>query len=232
MAKFAIEIVSDTVCPWCYVGKRQLDKAIEAWTQKYPERVQSGRDVFNISWKPFYLNPDAPKPGVDKKNYYQSRFGAERTTQIFARLTQIGAPLGINFKFGGKSGNTRDSHRLIQLGKSKSSKLQTAVVSELFKKYFEEEGDITDLAILKEAGVKAGLEEKEVTEWLSTDAGGPEVDRDVAIAQAHGISGVPNFTINGRFEIGGAQESSVFLGVFEKILSGEEGGRSEKGDGC
>lgn len=125
-------------------------------------------------------------------------------------------------KQGGKTGNTRDSHRLIQLGKTKSPATQTRVVEELFSAYFENEGDITSHAILKAAGIKAGLEEKEVVEWLKSDRGGPEVDREVESAQRNQISGVPNFTLQGKFEVGGAQDSSVFLRLFERIKAAEK----------
>jgi len=88
---------------------------------------------------------------------------------MFQRLAQIGADSGIKFKFGGKTGNTRDSHRLIQLGKTKSPAMQTRVVEELFAAYFENEGDITSHTTLQNAGVKAGLDEKEVIEWLASE---------------------------------------------------------------
>lgn len=159
--------------------------------------------------------------GVDKTAYYKTKFGEERTEQIFQRLADVGKDVGIAFKFGGKTGNTRDSHRLIQLGKSKSPALQTRVVEELFAAYFEKEGDITSHEVLKKAGVKAGLEEKEVVEWLESDKGGKAVDEEVEQAQRNQVTGVPNFTIQGKYEVGGAQEPGVFLRLFERIKSAE-----------
>lgn len=129
--------------------------------------------------------------------------------------------MGINFKFGGRTGNTRDSHRLIQLGKSKSAALETRVVEELFAAYFEHEEDITSHAVLKEAGVRAGLDEQEIAAWLASDNGGKEVDREVAQAQRNQIGGVPNFTIQGRYEVGGAQDPEIFVKLFEKIKIAE-----------
>jgi predicted DsbA family dithiol-disulfide isomerase len=145
---------------------------------------------------------------------------------IFERLSQVGRDCGIAFKFGGKTGNTRDSHRLIQLGKTKSPAIQTRVVEELFAAYFEQEGDITNHEILKKAAMKAGLEEKEVVEWLESDKGGKEVDREVEEAQMNQISGVPNFTLQGKYEVGGAQDPGVFLRLFEKIKAMEEGAKA------
>ena len=145
---------------------------------------------------------------------------------IFDRLAQVGKEAGINFKFGGKTGNTRDSHRLIQLGKSKSPAMQTRVVEEFFAAYFENEGDITSHEVLRKAAVKAGLDEKEVNQWLKSDKGGDAVDKEVEEAQRSQISGVPNFTLQGKYEIGGAQDAGVFLRLFDKIKAAEEGAKA------
>lgn len=215
MTHFQIEIVSDTVCPWCYVGKQRLEKGIAKYKAAHPDT----KDTFSTTWLPFYLNPDSPKTGVDKRKYYFSKFGEQRSRMMFDRLTSLGKEDGISFKFGGKTGNTRDSHRLIQLGKTKSSEMQTKVVEALFISYFEKEEDITSQAVLLSAGLQAGLPEAEVKEWLSSDRGGPQVDREVLDAQSRAISGVPHFTIQGRYELGGAQEPEAFLEIFERIRS-------------
>jgi predicted DsbA family dithiol-disulfide isomerase len=152
---------------------------------------------------------------------YISRFGEARAKQIFARVAQAGADVGINFKFGGRTGYTRNSHRLVQLGKSKGAATQTRVVEAIMEAYFENEQDITSTEVLKAAGVKAGLDENEVAEWLAGDAGGREVDMEVRAAKMAGISGVPNFMVNGHYEIGGAQDPDVFLDLFEKIKAAE-----------
>ena len=109
-------------------------------------------------------------------------------------LQRVGASLGINFAFGGKTGNTRDSHRLIQLAKTKGEGMQTKVVEELFNAYFEENEDITDQGVLIARGVKAGLDESEAREWMESGKGGGEVDKEVKQANQKYISGVPNFT--------------------------------------
>lgn len=140
---------------------------------------------------------------------------------IFERLAEVGKDCGISFKFGGKTGNTRDSHRLIQLGKSKSPAVQTRVVEELFAAYFEQEGDITSHEVLKNAAVRAGLDEAEVKDWLESDKGGKAVDEEVEAAQRNQVSGVPNFTIQDKYEVGGAQDPNVFLRLFEKIKAAE-----------
>ena len=139
-----------------------------------------------------------------------------------ARLESVGKPIGINFKFGGNTGNTRDSHRLIYLAKEKAGlEAQNKVVNEIEKSYFENEGDITSHAMLTAAAGEAGLDESQVKAWLSSDAGGREVDQAVRSAQARGISGVPNFVLQEKYEIGGAQDPDSFVDIFEKIKERE-----------
>ena len=197
----------------CYVGKNKLERGIAAYKAAHP----SSSDTFQTSWLPFYLNPQAPNIGIDKREYYKSKFGDAKASMIFDRLTAVGREVGINFSFGGKTGATRDSHRLIQLGKSKSADVQTKVVEELFVAYFENEKDITSHDVLQEAGVKAGLDEGEIKAWLNSDKGGPEVDKEVMEAQMRGVSGVPNFVLQNKYEIGGAQDAEAFLNVFEMV---------------
>ena len=217
MTNFNISIVSDTVCPWCYVGKQKLENAISTYKSAHPATT----DTFSTTWYPFYLNPDASSTGIDKRQYYTSKFGPERTPIIFDQLSSVGKSVGIDFKFGGKTGNTRDSHRLIQLAKTKGPEMQTRVVEELFKSYFEHEEDITSHSVLKVAAEKAGLEEADIKEWLETDKGGSEVDREVVEAQMKAVSGVPHFILQDKYEIGGAQDPEAFVQIFERIKATE-----------
>lgn len=140
---------------------------------------------------------------------------------IFDRLASVGKSVGIDFKFGGKTGNTRDSHRLIQLAKTKGPEMQTKVAEELFKRYFEQEEDITSHSVLQAAAEKAGLEGPETKEWLESDKGGKEVDKEVAEAQMKAVSGVPHFTLQDKHEIGGAQDPEAFVQIFERIKAAE-----------
>ncbi|KAK4934854.1 hypothetical protein LTR66_015532, partial [Elasticomyces elasticus] len=104
MTKFEINIVSDTVCPWCYVGKKRLERAIAQRQSTHPE------DAFSTTWSPFYLNPDAPTTAVDKRAYYASKYGAARAKMMHAHMAALGQKEGIEFSFGGRIGNTRASH--------------------------------------------------------------------------------------------------------------------------
>ena len=213
MTKFNIDIVSDTVCPWCYVGKKKLEKGIALYNAAHP----NNKDTFATNWAPFYLNPQAPTTGIDKREYYKSKFGDQKAEMIFDRLAAAGKDVGIDFDFGGRTGNTRNSHRLIQLGKTKGLDMQTRIVEELFASYFEQNGDITSYDVLQKAGVKAGLPEQEVNSWLSSDNGGKEVDKEVEEAQMRAVSGVPNFVLQSKYEIGGAQDPEAFFRAFERI---------------
>ncbi|KAK4497933.1 hypothetical protein PRZ48_010589 [Zasmidium cellare] len=223
MTNYQIDVVSDTVCPWCYVGKNRLDLAISQ------HKATNPNDTFTTSWHPFYLNPDAPK-SVDKQAYYEKKFGSERTKVMQGHLARLGKQVGIDFAFGGKTGNTRDSHRLIQLGKTKGEEVQTKVVESLFNAYFEENEDITSREVLIARGVKAGLDEQETRDWMESGKGGDEVDKEVAKAQMQFISGVPNFTVNGQYEIQGAEEPSAFLQVFGEIKDTNGANGQLKGD--
>ncbi|KAL8793640.1 MAG: hypothetical protein Q9195_003792 [Heterodermia aff. obscurata] len=247
MTNFNISVVSDTVCPWCYVGKNrqpffppppplhptspkppqypptdppptaspELDLAIAAHKARFPS------DTFTTTWHPYYLNPAAPTTSVDKRTMYASKFGPERSAMMFQRLETIGKEVGIRFSFGGKTGNTRDSHRLIQLAGTKGADVQEKVVERLFRAYFEEEKDITSREVLRDAAVESGLGQQEVSEWLEGDMGGEQVDREVKEAQMKGISGVPNFVLQGQLEIGGAQDPEAFVRAFEQVKAVE-----------
>jgi predicted DsbA family dithiol-disulfide isomerase len=204
----------------CYIAKRRLDKAIELYRKVYP----GGKDdVFTISWLPFYLDPTSPEKGTPLLERFHQRFGPDKAAAMQKRLHTIGRQEGIEFSFAGKIGRTRDSHRLIELAGRKGAGVQNAVVLELFRSYFEGEGDITGHDTLVEAGVKGGLDRGEVRDWLETGKGGEEVDKEVEEAKEKGIHGVPNFTIQEKYEVDGAQDPQDFIEVFVKVKETEAG---------
>ncbi|KAI0023433.1 DSBA-like thioredoxin domain-containing protein [Xylariomycetidae sp. FL0641] len=220
MTNFNIKIISDTVCPWCYVGKRRLERAIDIWRKTYPGGAE---DTFTIRWAPFYLDPSAPAAGEPARARYAAKFGAARAAAMLERMEQIGRAEGIAFAFAGRTGNTRDSHRLIALaGRRRSAAAQSAVVQELFASYFEGEGDITAHATLVAAAERAGLDPAEVRGWLASDEGGAEVDREVDEAYAMNVHGVPHFTIQGTHTLEGGQEPEAFLAKFKKVKEAEK----------
>ena len=196
------------------MGKKQLEAGIALYRRKHP----SSTDIFTTTWYPYQLNPNAPKSGIDKHEYLSSKFGPQRAVMMQSRLDEVGKSIGINFKFGGKTGHTKDSHRLIHLAnETKGAEVQNRVVDEIEKSYFELEGDITSHDMLIESAVKAGLDETEVRGWLNSDAAEREVDQQVEAARKSGVTGVPNFVLQGRYEIGGAQDPEAFVKVFESI---------------
>ena len=152
---------------------------------------------------------------------YASKFGPARAATIIERLEAVGKEVGIKFSFGGKTGNTRDSHRVIQMAGQRGEQMQEKVVDALFEAYFENEQDITSHEVLKAAAIKAGIQAPEVEKWLEGNDGGDRVDEEVTQAQMHGVSGVPNFTVQNKYESGGAQDPEAFVQVFEKIKAVE-----------
>ncbi|KAJ5515305.1 hypothetical protein N7527_006865 [Penicillium freii] len=226
MTNFQIQIISDTVCPWCYVGYRRLSRAITTHQATYPA------DTFSLHWKAFYLNPaSAEYPGVNKAEMYIRKFGAERFEAISARLSAVGKGEGIQFSFGGNTGLTRDSHRLLWFAGQREAEevakkegadgvvggLQTRVAEQLFRAYFEEEKNITDLKVLVEAGVGAGLDRETVKKLLNEDVGAQEVDLEAKTAARRLVSGVPYISVQGKYHVEGADEPEVFIDIFEKV---------------
>lgn len=195
----------------CYMGKNRLEKAMAAYKNTVPDGEQ---DTFTVTWQPFYLDPTLPKQGLPADVHMANKFGAERAKMMNGRLQQMGAAEGLPFKARGAIGHTRDAHRLLQLAKQKGPEVQNQVVAQLFQSHMEEGKDITSHAMLADAAAKAGIDKDEAKEWLAEGKGGDEVDREVQEAYAKGVHGVPNFTVNGKYVLEGAQEPETFVQTF------------------
>ncbi|KAH7310653.1 DSBA oxidoreductase [Stachybotrys elegans] len=213
MTNFDISVVSDTVCPWCYVGYRQLEQAQKLWRQRHPA------DTFSVRYLPYQLNPEAPRGvSVDKQDFYAARFGAQRFAMMNQRLGLVGASLGIDFKFGGRTGNTFDSHRVIHLAQRLGGDMGLRTVEGLFEAYFEKERDITDLEVLRQVALAGGVPEEEFQKSIVESNGeSAQVEKAIMEARRQGVSGVPDFTIQDRYRLGGAQSAEEFIEIFEKI---------------
>ncbi len=200
-----VAIVSDTICPWCYIGKRRF------------ERAKAGRPAeLAVEWRPFQLNPDMPAEGVDRMRYLVAKFGSEeRVSEIFEAIEQAGESEGIKFVFEriARTPNTVDSHRLIEYAGERNA--QDKVVESLFHRYFEQGEDISDLGVLTAAGVDGGLDEGELRRFLDGSDGVEEIKKESEAASRSGISGVPCFIFEGRYAVSGAQTPDVFERVFE-----------------
>ncbi|KAJ6783023.1 hypothetical protein PWT90_01845 [Aphanocladium album] len=216
MTAFNIKVVSDTVCPWCYVGHKQLEQAIKLWYTKYPD----SKDTFEVEFFPYQLMPEFPRgPGksIDKDTLYKQRFGAAQRQAAVQRLEAVGKPLGINFRWGGNTGNTRDSHRLIELSKKYGSEVENKTVEGIFAAYFEKEQDITTYEVLGEIAKASGIPEADFKKAIAeSDEYGPQVDRAVVGARENGINGVPDFTIQNKFQWSGARDPDAFISLLEK----------------
>ena len=202
-----INIISDTICPWCFVGKRRLEAAV----------AQRPNLALEVSWHPFQLNPGTPIDGMDRAAYIQAKFGSSSyPQQMLSALNAAGESVGIDFDFGAMARvpNTIRSHCLIRW--AGEADVQDAVVNILFDRYFLQQGDIGDPDLLAEVAAEAGMDGDEVR--LRLDRGD---DADVVAAEdAHvrtlGISGVPTFILDQKYAVTGAQEPQVLLQVFDK----------------
>ena len=203
-----IDIYSDTVCPWCYLGKRRFELAMAARPQYEPR----------VTWRPFELNPDLPPEGVDRAAFLASRMGTpERVAEAHTELTRQGVASGIEFRFDlmERMPNTRRSHLLIahaaRFGR------QTAVNERLMRAYFEEGCDIGDIEVLVRLGVEAGLAERESRSALVLRSGQDGVVAAERHAAVLGITGVPTFIFDGQYTISGAQEVGTLAGIFDQV---------------
>jgi predicted DsbA family dithiol-disulfide isomerase len=175
-----------------------------------------------VRWRPFYLDPTLPREGVDKMALYNRKFGEQRMAQMIPHMQKVGLADGITFDYGGKVAATTDAHRLIELSWSKGgASLQDKVVEELFKDYFERQGNLGSADVLAAAGARAGLgTEEEVRAFLSSRELTEEVERDVvAFARRYRINGVPFTVMDGRYGVSGAQDAEAFLEVFEELAA-------------
>ncbi|OLN94319.1 Uncharacterized protein YwbO 1 [Colletotrichum chlorophyti] len=229
MTNINIKVISDPVCPFCYLGKARLNKAIEMYKKTYP----GGKDDnFNVTWQAYYLDPTAPSKGVPVNERMAARFGAERLEMMHARMKMLGAAEGFNFTFDGKVGHTRDAHRAVQLAKTKGPEVENAVMTSIMKSYFEEGGDVTSWDMIVDAAARGGLDKAEVRKWLEEGKGAAEVDRQVEDAYRMGVRGVPHFVINDKYEVGGAQEVGEFLGQIVAAKENAQGSKGQEGPSC
>ncbi|KAK2041299.1 DSBA-like thioredoxin domain-containing protein [Colletotrichum somersetense] len=216
MTVIKIEAVTDLLCPWCYIGKRNLDRAISQYRAEVPSAE------FEVIWKPFYLNPDLKNTGYDKRTLYRTRLAGTATdpAEVLARLTSAGARAGIALSFAGTTGNSRQSHKLLALALARCGPgAQDRLLEALFRGHFEEGADLSDRRYLLAAATSAavGLDPEEAEAALDDDRFGKAVDEAVMEARRAGITGVPTFMVQGRWRVGGSQEPDVFLRVFERV---------------
>lgn len=197
-----INVVSDVMCPWCYIGKRNLEAALETVADVDTE----------IVWRPYQLDPTLPKSGKDRAEYLNTKFGGEeRAREIYSRVNDAGTQVGIPFAFKDikVSPNTLDAHRLILWAGGQSAELQDAVVERLFKAYFLEGKHIGDDTVLREIAEDAGMDGKLVEQLLQGDSDAERIKQEISQAQQMGITGVPCFIIDNKYAVMGAQPAEA-----------------------
>jgi predicted DsbA family dithiol-disulfide isomerase len=154
---------------------------------------------------------------------FETKFGgASQAKAFFERMEKLGGEMGIRFNWGGRTGSSRDSHKLLALAGRKSAETQGRLLDLLYREYMEQGEDISDPEFLVDAAGRVGLDQDEVVEWLLEESVGEEVDRQARIAVENQISAVPSFQIQGRYRVGGYQEPGVFLQVFDKVRHAQE----------
>ena len=199
-----IDVISDVICPWCFIGKRRLEKSL-------------GVRPATIRWHAFQLNPDMPREGIDRRTYRIRKFGSwERSLELDARVAAAGLGEGIAFNFDrmARTPNTLDAHRIIWLAGERG--VQDAVVEALFLAYFTDGRDLSDRVTLAEIAAGAGLDRAEVDKLLAGEDGLEAVHAGEHEARRLGVSGVPFFVVNGQVALSGAQPTELFLRAFEQ----------------
>ncbi|HCR53465.1 MAG TPA: disulfide bond formation protein DsbA [Cytophagales bacterium] len=213
MQKITIDVISDVVCPWCYIGKRRLESAIEELKNEFE---------FEVNYLPFELNPNMPAEGRNQKEYLTTKFGGEeRYKQLTDNVTRIASEEGLNFNYEQQqnSPNTRKAHRLIWLAKQES--VQGEVKEALLNAYFEKGIDLTQDENLIEVVSAAGLSQEKARTLLSSDEGVVEVEYMEQLNIQRGVSGVPFYIVNNKYGISGAQPSSIFVNALKDISKKE-----------
>ncbi len=205
-----LDIFSDPVCPWCHIGKAQLDRALEA----RPDHP------FTVEWHPFQLNPDMPPEGMDRRAYLEAKFGGKAAAaEVYARIDATARDAGLEIDWASidRTPNTLDAHRLIHWAGLEGG--QTAVVAALFRAYFREGRDIGDRDVLAELGTRAGLDRDVTRRLLDSEADIDAIRTRDAHARERGITGVPCFIVANQHVLPGAQPTDLWTQAIDEITA-------------
>jgi predicted DsbA family dithiol-disulfide isomerase len=204
-----IDVISDTVCPWCFIGKRRLMRAME----------QRPNIPFDVKWRPYRLDPAVPKGGMDRQAYMRAKFGDDpmRIVEMHKLIAAEGAKEGIEFDFAAitRRPDTLDSHRLVRW--AEAAGVQDEVVERLFIAYFENGEDIGDIRILADIADLCGMDGVDVARMLESDTDIAMVEREDQIAHEMGVTGVPAMIFGNRLAVSGAREPEVLLSVIDRV---------------
>ena len=205
-----VKIISDIICPWCYIGKARFEKAIALLNKSINVQVE---------WLPYLLNPYMPKEGMDRKEYRSEKYGWEKSLQMDAQIVKVGKEDGLNFNYTilKHTPNTFEGHRLIYLAKEEDK--QNEVVERLFEAYFEEGLDIGKIPVLIQLGQEAGMDEKKLKNAFNTGKGVAEVTEEIEQSMNSGIQGVPFFILNESIAFSGAQSPEIIVEAIIEAMS-------------
>ena len=202
--KVTIDVVSDVMCPWCYIGKRRLEQALTKLDDL---------DI-DVRWRPYQLDATLPPEGRDRREYLETKFGGpEHAKEIYARIEDAGREEDLNFKFEAiaVSPNTIDAHRVIRWSANDGSEVHDKLVEILFRVFFMEGANIGKHDVLVDAAQEAGMDGSIVASLLATDKDRDEVTKEIATAQQMGVSGVPCFIIDNKYAVMGAQQPEAIV---------------------
>jgi predicted DsbA family dithiol-disulfide isomerase len=215
-----VDVVSDVVCPWCFIGKRRLERAVAT----LPDI-----DVA-VRWRPFQLDPTIPPGGMDRREYMIRKFGSdEKVRQIHANIMPVGEAEGIHFAFDALkvAANTLDAHRLIRWAGGAGTEVQNRLVTRLFAMNFEEGRNVGDHATLAEAARESGMDASVIESLLPTDADIASVQDEIATASRMGIRGVPCFLLEGKYAVMGAQDAEALADALRQVAEAKARGELE-----
>jgi len=204
--RLTIDVISDVVCPWCYIGKRRLEAALRELAVAQPTLQPF------VSWHPFQLNPDLPRVGIDRRVYVEGKFGGpQRAREVYERVRAVGEEVGIPFAFDAivRQPNTRDAHRLVSWAQAQGD--ADALVERLFRAYFVDGRFVGDHAVLAAVAGEAGLDADAARAYLASDQGDDAIVAMDRRVRELGIGGVPFFIFDGRVAVSGAQEPQTLL---------------------
>ncbi|MEM1364910.1 MAG: DsbA family oxidoreductase [Pseudomonadota bacterium] len=207
-----IDIVSDVMCPWCYIGKRRLEAALEI----------VGNQPVSVRWRPYQLDATLPPEGKDRRKYLEDKFGGpERADEIYGRIEKAGKSEKLAFAFDkiAVSPNTLDAHRLIRWAGGVSEQMQDKVVEALFDAFFMQGLHIGDHAVLTKIAADAGMDGNLVAQLLATDRDTQETQSQIAQASAMGVQGVPCFILNGTHGVSGAQAADHLASAIRQVAT-------------
>ena len=207
-----IDVIADTVCPWCFIGKRRLEHALALRPHIMPD----------ITWRAFLLNPEIPSEGLDRSIYLVKKFGSEsRVRRIYGAIADTGLSVEIDFAFEriDKTPNSVDSHRLIR--KAQKQGCGEKVVEDLYRAFFMEGQDIGDKLLLTNIGASNGLDRDALENYLQTDEDVSDIYDENTSAHRLGVNGVPAFVFNNNWVISGAQEPQVIARMLDAASTAE-----------